>query len=50
MPKGYYTPFTKKQEQKIKDEFLLKSVKKIAHVRIMMFLKKNDLKILDFSR
>lgn len=51
MPKGYFKPFTKKQEQKIKDEFLLKPVKRLAdevgctYGRIMRFLKKNDLEI-----
>lgn len=51
MPKGYYIPFTKEQEQKIKDEFLLKPVKRLAdelgttYGRIMRFLKKNDLEI-----
>ena len=45
MPKGYYIPFTKEQEQKIKDEFLLKPVKRLAdelgatYGRIMRFLK-----------
>lgn len=51
MPKGYFTPFTLEQEQKIKDEYLLKSVKSLAkevgatHGRIMRFLKKNGLEI-----
>lgn len=51
MPKGYYIPFTKEQEQKIKDEFLIKPVKRLAdelgttYGRIMRFLKKNDLEI-----
>ena len=51
MPKGYYIPFTKEQEQKIKDEFLLKPVKRLAdelgatYGRIMRFLKKNGLEI-----
>jgi hypothetical protein len=51
MPKGYFKPFTKKQEQKIKDEFLLKPVKRLArelgctYGRIMRFLKKNNLEI-----
>lgn len=51
MPKGYFIPFTKQQEQKIKDEFLLKPVKRLAdevgctYGRIMRFLKKNDLEI-----
>lgn len=51
MPKGYFVPFTKQQEQKIKDEFLLKPIKRLAdelnttYGRIMRFLKKNDLEI-----
>lgn len=51
MPKGYFKPFTKMEEQKIKDEFLLKPVKRLATElgvsfgRIMNFLKKNDLEI-----
>jgi hypothetical protein len=51
MPKGHFTPFTKQQEQKIKDEFLLKPVKRLAdevgctYGRIMRFLKKNSLEI-----
>lgn len=51
MPKGYYKPFTKQQEQKIKDEFLLKPVKRLAdevgctYGRIMRFLKKKNLEI-----
>lgn len=51
MPKGYYTPFTKEQENQIKDEFLLKPVKQLAndlnttYGRIMRFLKKNNLEI-----
>lgn len=51
MQKGYFKPFTKQQEQKIKNEFLLKPVKRIAdevgctYGRIMRFLKKNDLEI-----
>ncbi|QQV90551.1 HNH endonuclease [Polaribacter phage Freya_1] len=51
MPKGYFTQFTKDQEDKIKDEFLLKPVKRLAdevgctYGRIMRFLKKNDLEI-----
>jgi len=51
MPKGYFKPFTKIEEQKIKDEFLLKPVKRLANElgvsfgRIMSFLKINDLEI-----
>ena len=51
MPKGYFKPFTKSDEQKIKDEFLLKPVKRLASElgvsfgRIMSFLKRNDLEI-----
>lgn len=51
MPKGYFTPFTKQQEQKIKDEFLLKPVKRLAdevgcnYGRVIRFLKKNNLEI-----
>ncbi|CAL2085039.1 HNH endonuclease signature motif containing protein [Tenacibaculum sp. 190524A02b] len=51
MPKGYYIQFTKEQEQKIKDQYLLKPVKRLAdelgttYGRIMRFLKKNDLEI-----
>lgn len=51
MPKGFLKPFTKQEEQKIKDEFLTKPVKRLAdelnttYGRIMRFLKKNDLVI-----
>lgn len=51
MPKGYFIPFTPEQEQKIKDEFLLKPVKRLAdevgatYGRIIRFLKKNNLEI-----
>lgn len=51
MPKGIFKPFTEEQEQKIKDEFLLKPVKRLASElncsggRIMRFLKKNNLEI-----
>lgn len=51
MPRGYFTPFTTAQEQKIKDEYLSKPVKRLANElgttygRIMRFLKKNNLQI-----
>lgn len=51
MPKGHFMPFTKQQEVKIKNEFLLKPVKRLAdevgatYGRIMRFLKKNGLEI-----
>ncbi len=51
MPKGHYIPFTKEQEQKIKDEYLAKPVKRLAdelnttYHRIMRFLKRNNLEI-----
>ena len=51
MPSGYFTPFTKEQEQQIKDEFLLKPVRTLArelgcgYGRIMRFLKINNLEI-----
>lgn len=51
MPKGYYTPFTEDQENKIKKEFLLKPVKQLAREtgctfgRIMRFLAANNLEI-----
>ena len=51
MPRGFFTPFTKQQEKQIKNEFLLKPVKRLAdeigctYGRIMRFLKKNNLEI-----
>lgn len=51
MPKGKWKPLTKKEEQKIIDEFLDKPVKALAseigisHGRIMRFLSKNGLTI-----
>ncbi len=51
MPKGYYKPFTESEEQKIKDEYLQKPVKRLADEvgctfgRIMRFLKRNNLEI-----
>lgn len=51
MPKGYFIPFTEKEEQKIKDEYLKKPVKRLAdelgttYGRIMRFLKRNNLEI-----
>lgn len=51
MPKGYFIPFTPEQEQKIKDEYLDKPVKRLAaetgttYGRIMRFLKKHNLVI-----
>lgn len=51
MPKGYWKPLTKAQEQKIKDEFLLKPLKslarelKISDSRINRFLAKHGLVI-----
>ena len=51
MPKGYFIPFTAKQEQQLKDEYLCKPVKRLAvelnasYGRIMRFLDKNGLKI-----
>lgn len=51
MPKVYFKPFTPEDEQKIKDEFLLKPVKRLAdelgttYGRIMRFLKRNNLEI-----
>lgn len=51
MPKGKWKPLTKKEEQKIKDEFLDKPVKTLAAEigisggRIARFLKKNNLTI-----
>lgn len=51
MPSGKFIPFTKAQEQQIKDEFLLKPVKNLmgelgcSHSRIMRFLKINNLEI-----
>lgn len=51
MPKGYFKPFTKQDEQFIKDNFLLLPVKQIAKKldaswgRVMRFLKNNNLEI-----
>lgn len=51
MPKGVYVPLTKDQEDKIKDEFLTKPVKRLADElgvsfgRIIRFLDKNNLEI-----
>ncbi|TXD45890.1 HNH endonuclease [Polaribacter sp. IC073] len=51
MPKGYFTPFTKDQEDYIKKEFLNIPVKRLAddvgatYGRIMRFLKNNNLVI-----
>ena len=51
MPKGKFIPFTKKQEEYIKREYLNKPVKRLADEvncsfgRIMRFLKKHDLEI-----
>ncbi|WP_378186862.1 HNH endonuclease signature motif containing protein [Aquimarina sp. W85] len=51
MPKGYFTPFTKVQEAKIKREYLDKPVKRLAkevggsYGRIIKFLRKNGLEI-----
>lgn len=51
MPKGHFKPFTAAEEQKIKDEYLDKPVKRLAGElnttfnRIMRFLKRNDLHI-----
>ncbi len=51
MPRGHYIPFTKEQEQKIKDEYLSTPVKRLAgelnttYGRIMRFLKRNNLEI-----
>lgn len=51
MPKGKFTPFTLQEEQKIKDEYLIKSMKGLARelgvsdTRIKRFLKINGLVI-----
>lgn len=51
MPKGKYIPFTKKQERKIRDDYLKLPVKRLADEmncsfgRIMRFLKNNNLEI-----
>lgn len=51
MPKGLFTPFTEYEKLKIKNEYLTKSVKKLANElnttygRIMRFLNNNNLQI-----
>ena len=51
MPSGKFIPFTKEQEQQIKDEFLLKPINVLrrelgcSYGRIMRFLKINNLEI-----
>ena len=51
MPSGKFIPFTKAQEQQIKDEFLLKPINALkrelgcSYGRIMRFLKINNLEI-----
>lgn len=51
MPKGYYTPLSKTDEEKIKNEYLTKPVKKLAseigttYGRIMRYLSKKGLDI-----
>ena len=51
MPKGYFKPFTKEDEQFIKDNFLLMPIKQVAGTinvswgRVMRFLKNNNLEI-----
>lgn len=51
MPKGYFKPFTKEDEQFIKDNFLLMPIKQVASKinvswgRVMRFLKNNNLEI-----
>lgn len=51
MPKGVWRELTKAEEQKIRDEYLVKPVKRIASElgisggRVNNFLKRNDLKI-----
>ena len=51
MPKGRFKPFTKEDEQFIKDNFLLMPIKQVAKAinvswgRVMRFLKNNNLEI-----